>query len=61
MRALTRVWYRPVAWVDENADELARTDAVKDDAEMAEQVANDALNTRTMVAAAILHAATFDD
>ena len=61
MRALTRVWYRPGAWVTENADELATTDAVKDDAEMAEQVAKDALNTRTKVAAAIRHAATFDD
>ena len=35
MRALTRGWYGPVAWVNENADELATTDAVKDDAEMA--------------------------
>ena len=61
MRALTRVWYRPVAWVHENADELATTGAVKDDAETAEQVAKDALNTRTKVGAAIRHAATFDD
>ena len=61
MRALTRVWKRPVAWINENADELATTDAVKDDAEMAEQVAKDALDTRTKVAAAIRHAATFDD
>ena len=37
MRALTRVWKRPVAWVHENADELATTDAVKDDAEGGER------------------------
>ena len=59
MRTLTCVWYRQVAC--EHVDELATTDAVKDDAEMAEQVAKDALNTRTKVAAAIRHGATFDD
>ena len=49
MRALTCVWYRPVAWAHEHAEELTKTDAVKDDAAMAEQVAKDALNTRTKV------------
>ena len=61
MRTLTCVWYRPVAWVNENAEELAKAGAVKDDAAMAEQVAKDALNTRTKVAEAMRHAATFDD
>ena len=36
MKALTCVWFRPVAWVNECADELAKTSAAKDGAEMAE-------------------------
>ena len=48
---------RQVAWGSETADELAKTGAVKDCAEM---VAEHALNTR-QVYAAIRHAATFLD
>ena len=55
------MWYRPVAWANEHADELAKTGAVKDGAEMAEQVAKNALNTRAKVCAVIRYAATFDD
>ena len=61
MRALTCVWYWPVAWVNENVDELAKTGAAEYGAEMAEQVAKGALNTRKKVYAAIRYAATFDD
>ena len=48
---------RQVSWGSETADELAKTGAVKDCAEM---VAEHALNTR-QVYAAIRHAATFLD
>ena len=61
MRALTCVWFWPVAWVNEKVDELAQTGAAEDGAEMAEQVAKNALNTRAKVCAAKRHAATFDD
>ena len=42
-------------------NELTKTGAAEDGAEMAEQVAKGALNTRKKVYAAIRHAATFHD
>ena len=36
MKALTCVWFRPVAWVNECADELYNMSAAEDFAEMAE-------------------------
>ena len=43
--ALTCVWYRQVAWANEHADELTKTGAAEDGAEIAEQVAKGARNT----------------
>ena len=36
MKALSCVWFRPVAWVNECADELDKMSAAEDGAEMAE-------------------------
>ena len=52
---------RQVAWAKWKADELAKTEAIKDGAEVAERIAKDALNTRKKVSAAIRYAATFQD
>ena len=61
MKALTCVWFRPVAWVHVYADELAKMSAAKDGAEMAEWVVKGVLNTRKRVYAAMRHAAIFHD
>ena len=38
------MWKRQVAWANEHADELTKTGAAEDGAEMAEQVAKGARN-----------------
>ena len=52
---------RQVAWANEKADELPKTGALKDGAEVAERTAKHALDTRKKVYAAIRYAATFHD
>ena len=50
-----------MAWANETADELAKTGAFEDGAEVAERIAKDALDTRKTVCAAIRYAPTFHD
>ena len=52
---------RQVAWVNEKADELAKTGAIQDDAEVAQRIAKEAFDTRNKVYAAVRYAATFPD
>ena len=52
---------RQVAWTNEKTDELDQTWALQDDAEGAERIAVEALDTRKKLHAAIRCAATFHD
>ena len=53
--------YCQVAWSNGKADELPKTGAIPDGAAVAERVAKEAMDTRTMVHAATRSAATFHE
>ena len=50
---------RQVAWSNEKADELPKTEAIQDGAAVAERVGKEAMDMRTMVHAGTRTAATF--